>query len=642
MMLRRFIYDSLIVILLILISIPVCAQRGGRTDRNLENAKSAFARHDLTKAAEWAEKSRKANPNSLDVILLLADIYNEQHQPETEILYLKKALQQNGAPPLVHFRLSEAFFGMAKYEESLAEIEKYLAGNPAASLVPKAEQIRANARFSAEAVKNPVQYDPQRLSETVNSQFSEYWPSLTVDGNTLVFTRLLPAGGARSFMQEDFYMSRFENGDWLEAQPLAELNSELNEGAQTISADGKLIFFTLCNHVDGMGSCDIWFSRLADGKWSAPRNAGAPLNTAHWEGQPSLSAFGDMLYFSSNRPGGRGNKDLWSIALKGWNAAGFPVWGEPQNLGDSINTPGDEISPFIHSNGNDLFFSSDYWPGLGGFDLFRSRRNLNGIWSKAENFGYPVNTSGNEQGLIIDRTGTTAFTASDRLGDNGMDIFTFEVDEALKPDPVTYIRGNVVDKKTGKPVTALVKLLSLDKSNPVETELKAGSNGDFTVTLPVGGDFAFHVSEEGYLFYSENFEVEASAGNAPVFRTIELSPVEIGSVTNLYNIFFETGAYAILPASEPELITLVKFLKQNPSLKIEIQGHTDNVGTEKYNLDLSAKRASSVAGYLIDSGIDEARLTTKGYGFSAPVASNETAEGRARNRRTTILITGKE
>lgn len=625
-----------------MILFPVSAQRGGRADKNLENAKNAFAQHDLAKAIEWAEKSLKADSNSLDAILLLADIYKESHQPETEILYLERALQQNGAPSLVYLRLSEALFGVAKYEESLIEIEKYLSGNPAASLIPKAERIRANAQFSAQAVKNPVQYDPQRLSGNINSEYSEYWPSLTVDGNTLIFTRLLPVSRLHSSFQEDFYMSRFENGDWMEAQPMEELNSDFNEGAQTISADGTLIFFTLCNHADGMGSCDIWFSRLIDGKWSAPRNAGAPLNTPYWEGQPSLSAFGDILYFSSNRSGGHGNKDLWSIALKGWNGAGFPMWGEAINLGDSINTPGDEISPFIHSNGNDLFFSSDYWPGLGGFDLFRSRRNLNGIWSKAENLGYPVNTSGNEQGLIIDRTGKIAFTASDRLPNSGMDIYTFEVDEALKPEPVTYIRGNVVDKNTGKPVAALVKLLGLSKDKPVETELKADNMGSFTVMLPVGGDFAFNVSEEGYLFYSENFKVEASEDNAPVFRTIELSPVEIGSITHLYNIFFETNAYAILPASEPELITLVKFLEQNPNLKIEIQGHTDNVGAEKYNLDLSAKRASSVADYLINKGIDKVRLTTEGYGFSVPIASNETAEGRAQNRRTTILITGNE
>ncbi|MCL1821253.1 MAG: OmpA family protein [Prolixibacteraceae bacterium] len=641
-MVKKCTYKFLIIILLMMIISYASAQKSGQAGKYLENAKKYFVEREWDKAVEWAEKSLKSAPNSLEVILLLADIYKETDRPEKEISCLQKALQQEGAPSLVHYRLSEAYFSLGRYEESLAVIEDYLDKNPAAALVAKAERIRANAQFSIKAVKNPVRYDPQRLSENVNSQYSEYWPSLTIDGNTLIFTRLVPVGNGRSFLQEDFFMSRFQDGGWLKALPVAELNSELNEGAQTLSADGKLIFFTLCNHPDGEGSCDIWFSHFTDGKWSAPRNAGAPLNTQYWEGQPSLSSFGDILYFSSNRPGGRGNKDLWSIVLKGWNAAGYPLWGEPVNLGDSINTPGDEISPFIHSNGNDLFFGSDYWPGLGGFDLFRSRRNPDGIWSKAENLGYPVNTSGNEQGLIIDRTGKTAFTASDRFGDTGMDIYTFDVDEALKPEPVTYIRGKIVDKKTGMPVPARVKLLNLDKGKPVETLLDADNVGAFMVILPVGGRFAFHVGEEGYLFYSENFDVEATADNSPVFRTIELEPVEVGSTTNLYNIFFEIDAYAILPASEPELITLVKFLEQNPSLKIEIQGHTDNVGTETYNQELSGRRAASVAAFLEEHGINSARLSTKGYGFSVPIFSNETAEGRARNRRTTILITGTE
>jgi outer membrane protein OmpA-like peptidoglycan-associated protein len=616
-------------------------QNRTRTSRQLEEAKAAFQVRNYERAISAAQRGLQSDSENPELILLLAEVYHELKQPEMETVYLVRASRLPAYPSLVDFRLGEAYFKSGNYESSFLFIEKYLAGNPSGTLVPRAERIRASAAFAKEAIKHPVGFEPMNMGDSVNTLYDEYWPSLTVDGATLVFTRLLPVEGSKSVKQEDFFISRADSSVWSMAQPMQEINTPLNEGAQTLSADGTLLFFTRCNHPDGFGSCDIWFSRLVNGSWTLPRNAGRPLNTQAWEGQPSLSAFGDVLYFSSNRPGGKGNKDIWSIDLMGWRPDGLPFWGEPVNLGDSINTSGDEISPFIHPNNIDLFFASDYWPGFGGFDLFRSYRKPDGEWITAKNLGYPVNTTGNEQGLVIERRGVMAYLASNRDADRGMDIYTFELDEALRPDPITYIRGKVVDRKTGQPVSAAVQLKGLDLEKPVDVRLKADHQGLFTVALPSSQQFAFLVNEPGYLFYSEHFMAEPSSERAePVYRNIELIPVEIGQQTHLHNIFYETGSHVILPQSLPELETLVHFLSQNRSLEVEIQGHTDNVGDADYNMGLSERRALSVLNYLTGQGVGENRLTSAGYGYSMPVDTNETEAGRARNRRTTIRITG--
>lgn len=634
------IYKALILSLVLIASFGAGAQNR-RVSRQLEEAKKAWQMRDIEKTESLAKKALQSDAENLEIILLLAEVYHELKQPDTELHYLEMAGRLPSPPGLINFRLGEAYFKSGQYEKALNSIEKYLLDKPLHSLVSRAERIRANAEFAADAIKNPVGFSPENMGSAINSRYDEYWPSLTIDGNTLVFTRLMPTGVNSQLKQEDFYISYSDSTGWQEARPVEEINTYLNEGAQTISADGTLLFFTLCNHPEGFGSCDIWFSKLINGSWTKPRNAGSPLNTSAWEGQPSLSSFGDVLYFSSNRPGGKGNKDIWSIELKGWRPDGLPLWGTPVNLGDSINTPGEEISPFIHHNGRDLFFSSDFWPGFGGLDLFRSYRKPDGTWTTAQNLGYPVNTPGNEQGLVIDRTGTTAFMSSNRVPEYGMDIYTFELDPKLRPDPVTYIRGRVLNGKTGEPVSAEIGLIGLEKGILTETRLKADQQGWFTLTLPVGGGYAFHVNHPGFLFYSENFKVEpALEVHLPLYRTIELIPLEIGSQTHLYNVFFETGSFELLPDSEPELNTLIDFLQQNPALKIEVQGHTDNVGSESYNRILSENRALTVVRYLEDKGITSDRLASKGYGFSVPLDTNETETGRAKNRRTTVEITG--
>jgi len=601
----------------------------------------AYRAGDFITARNELAKITTVFPGHLEACLLMADICHDQGLTGEELSWLEKSSGIPGAPALVRYRAADACFRLGKYGEGLNHINRLEGESLPASLRGKADKLSNHLRFAAEAIKKPVPFNPVPLDSLINTGFDEYWPSLSLDGHLLVFTRLVPVAGHAFLRQEDFYYAESDSCGWKKALPVAVINSPLNEGAQALSADGKLLFFTLCNHPAGNGSCDIWFSRFENGNWTPPGNAGDPVNTPGWEGQPSFTAFGNILYFSSSRPGGKGNKDLWSAHLKEWDASGYPVWERLTRLDDSINTSGDEISPFIHPNGKDLYFSSDSRPGFGGLDLFHAEKKPDGSWSTPSNMGYPLNSLGNEQGLIIDRTGRTAYFATNRSVEKDMDIYRFDTSDHFRPDPVTYVRGKITNAVTDAPVPAKIRVRASQTEQPIDFEVKADADGVFLITLPPQQEVLFTVNEKGFLFYSEKIDLSVSSSElAPLERKVKLWPAEPGSMISLYNIFFDTGEYAILPESEPELGTLVEFLRQNPGLSVEIGGHTDNVGSIPFNQVLSEKRARSVKDYLVENDIPSPGISVRGYGMEIPVASNETEEGRSKNRRTTMKITG--
>lgn len=628
-----------LVIFLLYIPAVCSGQTLLKQEKIYDKALEAYRERNFAGALTQAQKVLSMNPGHLGSCLLMADIYYDTNKPSEEIIWLKKASLMPGVPSVVYYRLANVCFKTGLYREAFESVQQMEGRTFPPGLREKVKQLKANCEFAVEAIKRPVLFKPERLDKHINSEYSEYWPSLTIDDNTLLFTRLIPVNGHPELKQEDFYFSTRDSAGWSPAVPLTGLNSPQNEGAQSVSADGKLLFFTLCNHSDGFGSCDIWFSKMENGKWSAPRNAGEPVNTPGWEGQPSFSAFGDFLYFSSERQGGKGKKDIWRVPLKGWTSDGMPDWGELTNPGDSINTPGEEISPFIHPNGRDLYFSSDHWPGFGGLDLFHAKDKEKGQWTKAANLGYPLNSPGNEQGMIIDGTGTTAYYATSLKQEGNMDIYRFQTDAPFRPEPVTYIRGKVTNAKNGVPVSAQVEVTGSEKASPFHIIIRSDEKGVFLITLPPDQDIFFTVNEKGFLFFSEQFRLrDSSTAREPLERQISLIPAEPGKSIDLYNIFFAVNEFALLPESEPELKTVAVFLKQNPSLSVEIGGHTDNTGTQAFNLTLSGKRARSVMEFLLKNGIQPGRMISKGYGMDFPVAPNDTEEGRSKNRRTTLKI----
>jgi outer membrane protein OmpA-like peptidoglycan-associated protein len=344
----------------------------------------------------------------------------------------------------------------------------------------------------------------------------------------------------------------------------------------------------------------------------------------------------------SNRKGGKGGMDIWKCSLKGFSEWGRPIWGNPVNLGDSVNTPGNEMSPFIHSDGKTLYFASDYWPGMGGYDIFYCHQKNDSVWSSPQNIGYPINSHKDEQGLVVDASGLNAYYSSDRPGSKGMDIYSFELYKNARPNPVSYIKGKVVDEDTGLPVCAKVELIDLDNSKSVIKGESCWEKGEFLMCLPLGKEYAFNISKEGYLFYSDNFKLrEITNIIDPYILDIKLKKIKIGSSVVLRNIFFNTGSFELLPESKIELQKLIDFLNLNKSLIIEIGGHTDNVGRADLNLKLSESRAKEVYKYLMSQNIDPARMKYMGYGLTMPVGPNDTPEGRALNRRTEFRIIKK-
>ena len=472
-------------------------------------------------------------------------------------------------------------------------------------------------------------------------------PSLTADGEKLVFVRVVGR-------QEDFYLSQKKNGRWEEAIPLENINHpQLSEGAQSIAANGKSIVFTACERKEGMGRCDLYIAEMKNGQWQPARNLGSPINTKGWESQPSLSADGNTLYFVSDRQGGQGLIDLW-VSRK--DTAGH--WGEPQNLGPTINTAEREQAPFIHPDGQTLYFMSDGHPGLGGFDIYFSRLQPDGSWGTPQNLGYPINTEANEGAFIVSLDGATAYFSTDRAGvlDSLMpedrkllrrasDIYSFELYPEARPQPVTYVKAIVREAGTRRPLIAEVDFIKL-KSGQSHVQAQTDEEGEFLVVLPMGEDYALNVSKPGYLFHSENFALaEASSLTEPFLLEIELSPISEPTAGEpaakpviLKNVFFETASAALRPESTAELTRLKDLLEDNPGLAIRINGHTDNVGSEEDNQLLSENRAKAVYDFLVEKGIPEERLQYKGYGESKPIATNYTAEGRQQNRRTEFEV----
>jgi hypothetical protein len=393
------------------------------------------------------------------------------------------------------------------------------------------------------------------------------------------------------------------------------------------------MFFTACNRPGGIGNCDLYFSAFKDGKWTAPSNLGPPVNTKHWESTPSVSADGRTLFFSSSRPGGFGGKDIWMARLNEKN-----LWTEPVNLGPTINTEGDEMSPFIHFDGKTLYFASDGRIGMGGFDLFITRLQEDSTWSTPKNLGYPINTFNDEMGLIIESGGQKAYYSSIRNKSKGKDIFSFNLYESVRPDPVSYMKGKVYDKETGRLLKAEYELINLS-TGKIAMKNVTDDSGNFLVCLPSGYNYGINVSKPGYLFYSENFMFEGMHTAAePYIKKIILNPAKVGEKMLLANVFYEIDAWDLKKESISELDNLVSLLSENKNLAMEIGGYTDSTGSDQYNKVLSEKRAMSVVNYLIKKGISADRLRFMGYGNTSPLGDNVTVEGRKLNRRTEAKI----
>jgi outer membrane protein OmpA-like peptidoglycan-associated protein/outer membrane protein assembly factor BamD (BamD/ComL family) len=613
-----------------------------KAQRLYNSALSDVQTHQYARAITQLQQAIDEYPNYVEAMFLMSDAYAELGDYQSQAQILEKAIQIN---PNTYLKsrvvIAKAYQQLMKYDEAIAHINKYLENtNLSESDKQQAQWLKSCCLFGQWALAHPVAFSPERMSDSVNSPDFEYWPSLSADGQTLVFTRQVPmtsqyAGYRKNPMQEELFQSQLVNGVWTKAVNLGEpLNTPDNEGAQTLSADGRIMAYTACGRRNGLGHCDIYFSFKHGQEWSRPINTGAPLNSPSQETQPSLSADAHTIYYASNRAGAKGSLDIWVANLQSDS-----TWSEPVNLGDSINTIGNEQSPFIHPDGKTLYFSSDYWPGMGGFDIFMSKRKPDGTWSTPVNLGYPINTPGDEIGLIVSADASMAIYSSDRIPENGKDLYVFTLPKELKPNQVSYLKGIITDAYSHDFVKANFELIDIQTKKTMFKSSSDPVDGSFLVCLPMGSEYALNVSKNGYLFYSEHFKFdEQGSFFKPVVKNIQLSPLREGEKITLENIFFATNSATLDPRSQVELDKIVQFMNQNSLLIVEIQGHTDNTGSKVYNLQLSQQRAASVVAYLTSKGIDAKRLIAKGYGETVPVGDNTKEDGRALNRRIEFKI----
>ncbi len=616
-----------------------------------ENALKDYKTGNDKDALGLLDEAEKKDPDFSEVYELRANIFVDHREFDKAIEQYKKVFEHNPRP---HW---ESFYACANielkrghYEDSKTHFEKYLSApylDPDMELVARKNLI--NCKFAIDAMQHPVDFKPVNMGPNINTKAHEYFPAITVDGKKFLFTRNFRTSGSDS--QEDFYCSEKKDSVWQPALPVSEVNTPYNEGAPAFSADGKIMFFAACSEgrseLDygptrrGYGSCDIFYSVLVNGHWSKPQNVGPPVCTADWESQPSFSSDGKSLYFIRGHIAKDHSTHDKFIYVSHINENGeFSV---PVKLNDKINTPGQKESVFIHPDNMTLYFSSDGLPGMGGLDIYVSKRQPDGDWGEPVNLGYPINTFGDENSIMADPNGKIAYFASERPGGfGGLDFYYFDLPPNARPELITYLKGKVYDAVSKKPLEASFELIDLSTQKSIYTSLSERSSGEFFMTLTSNKDYALNVSKPGYLFYSGNFSMSSATDKTkPFLMDVPLQPIDTGKVEPLKNVFFDTDKSDLRPESKAELDKLLAFLSSNKTLKIQLRGHTDNVGDKKKNQLLSENRAKAVYAYLVGNGIIKERLTYKGFGDTQPQVPNDTPEHRQINRRTEYKIVGK-
>ncbi len=618
--------------------------------------------------------ANKFNPNNSFLNFKIGKCYLYSNTKQKAIQYLEKASELNpGIDAELPYFLGWAYHLDMQWDKAIEQFKKFtkLSGSSASFLEMQADakQQIIECENGKELQQHPVRVFVDNAGAEVNSKYSDYGPVISADESVLFFTsrREGTTGGAidpalNEYM-EDIYMSLKQNGVWTKAVNLgAPLNTEEHDANSGISADGQKLLIYSAN-----GHGDLYESTLTGDKWGVAQSLGKNINSNGHESSACYSSDGKSIYFVSDNPEATlGDRDIF-VSTKDEKGK----WGKAVNLGSTINTPYGEEGVYLHPDGKTMYFSSEGHKTMGGYDIFKSVYE-NGKWSEPENLGFPVNTPDNDVFFVISASGKHGYYSSysDKgygekdillitfLGpekpmvlnneDNLLASITAPVKETvlaptlvIKEAQLTIMKGIVSDAITKKPLDATIEIIDNKQNISIATFTSNSSSGKYLVSLPAGKNYGIAVKKDGYLFQSENFDIPASAAFQEVVKDIALKSVDVGSTIVLKNIFFDLGKATLRSESTNELERLGKLLYDNPTLKIEISGHTDNKGSAELNKKLSDGRAKAVVDYLISKGITGDRLTYVGYGKDQPLASNDTEEGRQQNRRTEFKIIGK-
>jgi outer membrane protein OmpA-like peptidoglycan-associated protein/Tol biopolymer transport system component len=590
---------------------------------------------------------------------------NPDYQPELKE-FLAESYQINNL-----FREAEKLYLLVKTDletrlkQAKSGKDKTLIGELEAHLKVCQKRI-IECKHGEDYVNAPVDAQIENVGNIINSRAPEYAPVISADESVMVFTsrRDDTTGDCKDQTDglpcEDIYIAYHQNGQWTTPQNLGtNVNTKRHDACIALSPNGKELFVYRDNE---RGFGDIYLSKQkADGSWSPVKALPAPINTEFHETSISITADEKTVYFAGNRPGGFGGLDIWKSTQ---NEKG--EWGKPENLGGLINTPENEDAPFIMPDGKTLYFSSLGHTSMGGYDIYQCDW-IDNKWTKPANLGYPINTADDDIYFVLSANRKNGYYASPKEGGFGeKDIYVIrmpqtdltliskKVDNELKPPklelkidqtPTTtkgvkaLLRGKVIDKQTKAPLEAEVRIIDLESDERLNT-INTSQEGNYRQDpIPIGHSFLVHAEKEGYLFDSETAIIPVSTEDQEIVVNLALQRLQKGVKTKL-KVFFDFDKANLRKESVPELRAFLAYLKANPKVKVEIAGHTDNIGTDQKNRILSNQRAKAVRDYLLDKGITEDRMRYKGYGFHVPVVPNKNTDGsdnpenRQLNRRT--------
>ena len=613
------------------------------------NNKKALELYDLAfkdfRSGKGADAKLKLNdalekePNFAKAYVLLGEI-DYKSNPKSALENYEKSLQIcSNTDAMLLYKMAKIYYSQNDYVKSKEKFTAFIDANSnKPDYIKEADSLILVCDFYDKILNHPVPFDPKPV-DGVNTTADEYLPIISPDNEILLFTRkyVKQADKFSAFtggkMVEEFSLSKKVNGVFEKGSALpSPFNSGLNEGGASLTIDNKQMYLTICNVKGGMGSCDIWTTQYKNDRWQMVQNLGSGVNDSMWQSQASVSSDGKVVYFSSDRAGGFGGKDIYKIVK---DEKGY--FGEPINLGPQINTAKDEKSPFIHTDNKTLYFCSNGQLGIGGFDIFYARLDSNNTWQKPENIGSPINSPNDDLGFFVSTDGKKGYFASNKMqGLGGWDIYSFDLYENARPQKVLLMKGKIQDERGQPIVDAKMELKDLRTNEKIDIEID--SNGEYVFASALDHDQMLLVSKEGYFYNSQTIKTNDTKYEGTNKVNFGMDEIQVGKSYKIKNLFFSNNSNELSADAQFELMNLVNFLNASSDIRIEIAGHTDNIGNDQANLDLSQNRAKAVYQFLIDKGIESSRLRFKGYGESKPKADNNIEEGRAANRRTEITI----
>ena len=630
-----------IILFSILLSACSNQQAIAQTDGNkkaqelYKKADEAYVFGRISEALTGFKAATEADPSFLTAHLRLIELYQKYYREyENAIIHYDKIIELDKKLHYAYFGKAQCYFSLENYDKTIEFANLYAnKAELSASAKFETDLLINSAVFAKNAKQNPVTYNPINLGPNINSDQSEYYPSITADNEWLYFT---VNDGKSKYPNEDIYVAKFENDEWQSRKIVDKVNTQdYNEGAHSITQDGRYLFFASNRReANSNGMMDIYIAKKVGENWQTPINMGRIINSRNWESQPIITADSRTIFYVRKSDDGLGGSDIYYSTFGEDGKFGAPI-----NIGAPINTMADEQRPYLHPDGKTLYFSSNGHPGMGESDIFKSTLQTDGTWSEPINLGYPLNSKEDEYGLYVSADGNKGFISSDREGGYGQqDIYSFEMPENAKPNIVISVKGKVFDAIDNTAIKANIKIIDVATGETYKTLNSDDISGEFLITLPSGKNYILQANANKYLPFSENFSLKNKSPNSIYTIEAPLQKNEIGKEFILKNIFFEAAKFELQEESKTELNILVKYLEENPSMKIEIGGHTDSDGTETANQVLSEKRAKAVYDYIISQNIAIDRLSYKGYGESKPIVNNDTTENKAKNRRTAFKI----